>query len=117
MITFLIKHTHRKRDTLDSAAKFLEVLLKSHHLLFGVFLGLGCLLATCLFRPSISKRTRLMPEAIGKGIASYLSAVKPVAPEPVKKEPIEPIIRREPDPSRSVEVSISQEAMYRKKGQ
>ena len=58
-----------------------------------------------------------MPEAIGKGIASYLSAVKPVAPEPVKKEPIEPIIRREPDPSRSVEVSISQESMDRKKGQ
>ena len=59
----------------------------------------------------------MTPETTGKDIASYLSAVKPVAPEPVKKEPFEPIIRREPDPSRSVEVSISQEAMYRKKGQ
>ena len=58
-----------------------------------------------------------MHEAIGKGIESYLSAVKPAAPAPVNKEPIEPISRRGLGPSRSVEGSISQEAMDRKKGE
>ena len=58
-----------------------------------------------------------MPEAIGKGIASYLSSVKAVAPEPVKRETVEPISRREPGPSKSVEVTISQEAMNRRKGE
>ena len=57
-----------------------------------------------------------MPEAIGKGLASYLSAFKAVMPEATNKEPIEPISRREPGPSRSVEISISQEAMDRRKG-
>ena len=57
-----------------------------------------------------------MPEAIGQGIASYLSAFKAVMPEATNKEPIEPISRREPGPSRSVEISISQEAMDRRKG-
>ena len=55
-----------------------------------------------------------MPEAIGKGIASYISALKPAVPEPVNREPVEPISRREPGPSKSVEVSISQEAMNRR---
>ena len=55
-----------------------------------------------------------MPEAIGKGIASYISALKPVAPEPANREPLEPISRREPGPSKSVEVTISQEAMNRR---
>ena len=58
-----------------------------------------------------------MPEPIGKGVASYLSAVLPAAQEPVNRVPIEPISRREPGPSRSVEVSISQEAMDRRKGE
>lgn len=58
-----------------------------------------------------------MPEAIGKGVASYLSAVIPAAPEPVNKAPVEPISRREPGPSRSVEISISQEALDRKRGE
>ena len=58
-----------------------------------------------------------MPEAVGKGVASYLSALIPAAPEPVNRAPIEPISRREPGPSRSVEVSISQEAMDRRKGE
>ena len=57
-----------------------------------------------------------MSEAIGKGVASYLSAFKAVMPEAANKEPIEPISRREPGPSRSVEISISQEAMDRRKG-
>ena len=56
-----------------------------------------------------------MPEAIGKGIASYISALKPAASEPVNREPVEPISRREPGPSKSVEVTISQEAMIRRK--
>ena len=56
-----------------------------------------------------------MPEAIGKGIASYISALKPAAPETANREPLEPISRREPGPSKSVEVTISQEAMNRKK--
>ena len=58
-----------------------------------------------------------MPEAIGKGIASYISTLKPAAPEPVKRETVEPISRRAPGPSRSVEVSISQEALDRRKGE
>ena len=56
-----------------------------------------------------------MPEAIGKGIASYISVLKPAAPEPVNREPVEPISRREPGPSKSVEVTISQDAMNRRK--
>ena len=56
-----------------------------------------------------------MPEAIGKGIASYISTLKPAASEPVNREPVEPISRREPGPSKSVEVTISQEAMNRRK--
>ena len=56
-----------------------------------------------------------MPEAIGKGIGSYISALKPAASEPVNREPVEPISRREPGPSKSVEVTISQEAMNRRK--
>ena len=58
-----------------------------------------------------------MPEAIGKGIASYISALKPAAPEPVNREPVETISRREPSPTRSVEISISQEAMDRAKSE
>ena len=58
-----------------------------------------------------------MPEAIGKSVASYLSTVIPAAPESVNRAPIEPISRKEPGPSRSVEVSISQEAMDRRKGE
>ena len=58
-----------------------------------------------------------MPEAIGKGIASYISTLKPAALEPLNREPVEPISRREPSPTRSVEVSISQEALDRKKGE
>ena len=57
-----------------------------------------------------------MPEAIGKGIASYVSALKDATPQLANKEPIEPISRKEPGPSRSVEISISQEAMDRRKG-
>ena len=56
-----------------------------------------------------------MPDAIGKSIASYISSVKAVAPEPANREPVEPISRREPSPSKSVEVTISQEAINRRK--
>ncbi len=56
-----------------------------------------------------------MPEAIGKGVASYISAVKPVAEEPVNREIVELISRREPRPSKSVEVTISNEAINRRK--
>ena len=56
-----------------------------------------------------------MPEAIGKGIASYISTLKPPASEPVNREPVEPISRREPGPSKSVEITISQEAMNPRK--
>ena len=58
-----------------------------------------------------------MPEAIGKGIASYISALKPAAPEPVNRETVEPISRREPGLTRSVEISISQEAVDRAKSE
>ena len=58
-----------------------------------------------------------MPEAIGKGIASYISALKPAAPEPVNIEPVETISRRESGPTRSVEISFSQEAMDRAKSE
>ena len=56
-----------------------------------------------------------MPEAIGKGIASYISSIKAAISEPVNRQPIEPISRREPGPTRSVEISISKEAMNRRK--
>ena len=36
-----------------------------------------------------------MPEAIGKGIASYISVIKVDATEPAKKELDQPISRRE----------------------
>ena len=58
-----------------------------------------------------------MPEAIGKGIASYISSIKAAASEPVNRGPIEPTSRREPGPTRSVEISISQEAMDRRKSE
>ena len=48
-----------------------------------------------------------MPEAIGKGLAYYISSIKAVASEPFDREPIEPISRREPSNTRSVEISIS----------
>ena len=43
--------------------------------------------------------------------------MKLAAPEPANKEPIESISCRMPGPLRSVEVSISQEAIDRKKGE
>ena len=55
-----------------------------------------------------------MPEAIGKGIASYISSIKAATSEPVNKGPTEPVSRRDPGPTRSVEISISQEAMDRR---
>ena len=58
-----------------------------------------------------------MPEAIGKSIASYISALKPSAPESVNRELVEPISRREPGLSKSVEVTISQEALERRKNE
>lgn len=78
-------------------------------------MGLRRLLVTGSVRISVTIGIHLMPEAIGKDIASYISAFKPAAPEPVNREPVEPISRREPGPTRSVEVSISQEAMNRRK--
>ena len=56
-----------------------------------------------------------MPEAIGKGIASYISVIKADATEPAKKELDQPISRREARTSKSLEISISQEAVHRKK--
>ena len=78
-------------------------------------MGLRRLLVTDSVRTSVTIGIHLMPEAIGKGIASYISALKPAASEPVNREPVEPISRREPAPSKSVEVTISQEAMNRRK--
>ena len=80
-------------------------------------MGLQCLLATGSVRTSVTIGIHLMPEAIGKGIASYISALKPAAPEPANREPLEPISRREPGPTRSVEISISQEAIDRRKNE
>ena len=78
-------------------------------------MGLRRLLVTGSVRTSVTIGIHLMPESIGKGIASYISALKPAAPEPANREPLEPISRREPGPSKSVEVTISQEAMNRRK--
>lgn len=47
-----------------------------------------------------------MPEAIGKGIASYISALKDTAPLAAKKETLEPISRREPAPLKSDYITI-----------
>ena len=58
-----------------------------------------------------------MPEALGKGIVSYISSIKAAASEPVNRGLIEPISRREPGPNRSVEISSSQEAMDRRKSE
>ena len=80
-------------------------------------MGLLCLLATGSIRTSVTIGIHLMPEAIGKGIASYISALKPAVPEPVIREPVEPISRREPGPSKSVEVTITQEALDRRENE
>ena len=80
-------------------------------------MGLRCLLVTDSVGTSVIIGIHLMPEAIGKGIASYISVLKPAAPEPVNTEPVEPISRREPGPTRSVEISISQEAIDRAKSE
>ena len=80
-------------------------------------MGLRRLLVTGSVRTSVTIGIHLMPEAIGKGIASYISVLKPAAPEPVNREPVEPISRREPGPSKSVEVTISQDAMNRRKAE
>ena len=58
-----------------------------------------------------------MPEAIGKGIASYISSLKTAVQEPANRQPVEPISRRAPSPSKSVEISISQEALDRRKNE
>ena len=58
-----------------------------------------------------------MPEAIGKGIASYISSIKAAASAPVNRGPIEPSSHREPGPTRSVVISISQEAIDRRKNE
>ena len=52
------------------------------------------------------KGTHFMPEAIGKGIASYISALKDTAPLAAKKETLEPISRREPAPLKSDYITI-----------
>ena len=80
-------------------------------------IGPTVLLATSSVRTSVIKGIHLMPEAIGKGIASYISSLKPVAQEPANRETVEPISRREPGPSKSVEISISQEALDRRKNE
>ena len=56
-----------------------------------------------------------MAEAIGKGLASYLSIIKADSTEPANKKPIEPISHRELGPKRGVQISISQEALDRRK--
>ena len=58
-----------------------------------------------------------MPEAIGKDIASYISALRDTAPVPAETEPVEPVSRREPAPSKIVAVSISKEALYHSRDQ
>ena len=70
-------------------------------------MGLWSLLASCSFKTGVNKGIHLMPEAIGKGVAYYISSIKAVASEPFDREPIEPISRREPSNTRSVEISIS----------
>ena len=54
-----------------------------------------------------------MPEAIGKGIASYLLALKDTAPLAAKKEPIEPLSRRESASLKSVDITISKKTIDR----
>tara|TARA_B100001057_G_scaffold399345_1_gene410216 strand:+ start:1422 stop:1595 length:174 start_codon:yes stop_codon:yes gene_type:complete len=54
-----------------------------------------------------------MPEAIGKGIASYITSVKAVSSEPLVKELAQPTSSREPNLTRIVEIPISQEALER----
>ena len=54
-----------------------------------------------------------MPEALGKGIASYISAMKDTAPLAAQKEPAETMSRREPAPLKNVDIKISKEAMDR----
>ena len=83
-------NTQRKPDSLDSVAKFLEILFKSSHLFWCCCMGLLSLLATCSFRTGVNKGIHLMPEAIRKGIAFYISSVKAAGAEPINREPIEP---------------------------
>lgn len=48
-----------------------------------------------------------MPEALGKGIASHISALKDTAPLAAKKQALEPISRWEPAPLKTVDIKIS----------
>ena len=54
-----------------------------------------------------------MPEAIGKGIALYISALKDTAPLAAQKAPTELLSRQKPAPLKSLEVAISKQAMAR----
>ena len=54
-----------------------------------------------------------MPETIGNGIASYISALKDTVPLAAQKEPIEPLSRQKPAPLKSLEVTISKQARDR----
>ena len=74
-------------------------------------------MATCSFRISVNKGIHLMPEVISKGFASYVSSVKAVASEPANREPLKAISHREPGPTRSVEIAVSQEVMNRRKSE
>ena len=52
-----------------------------------------------------------MPEAVAKGISLYILALKNTAPLAAKKEPLEPQSCRESAPLKSVDITISKEAM------
>ena len=80
-------------------------------------MGLRYSLVTGNVRASVVIGIHIVPEPIGKNIASYISALKTSVAEPVGREPVEPISRREPGPSKSVEVTISQEALDRRKSE
>ena len=58
-----------------------------------------------------------MTEAIGKGIASYISSLRTAVQEPANRQPVEAISRKEPGPAKSVEISISQKALDRRKNE
>ena len=52
-----------------------------------------------------------MRERISEGVASYLLALKDTGPLAAKKEPIEPLSRRESASLKSVDIIVSKKAI------
>ena len=55
-----------------------------------------------------------MAEVNGYGLASYIQSMRATKPVPAKQTVNEPVVNKDASPTRSVQISISQEAMSRR---